>query len=81
MDILTAIFDFLFGCRHADLSRVFTIGGQTYRVCCTCGTRLSYSLSRMRLGARCPETPVTIPVFSRVGRRPISVLSEDFQME
>ena len=53
MDILTVIFDFLFGCRHADLSRVFTIGGQTYRVCCTCGTRLSYSLSRMRLGARC----------------------------
>lgn len=81
MWILAMIFDFLFGCRHADLSRVFTIGGQTYRVCCTCGTRFSYSLSRMRLGARCAEAPVTIPVFSRAGRRSISVFSEDFQME
>jgi hypothetical protein len=81
MYILTAIFDFLFGCRHADLSRVFTIGGQTYRVCCNCGTRFSYSLSRMRLGARCAETPVSLPIFSRLGRRPIAVLSEDFQME
>jgi hypothetical protein len=81
MWILATMLDFLFGCRHSDLSRVFTIDGQTYRVCCTCGARFSYSLSRMRLGARCAEAPATIPVFSRLGRRPISVLSEDFQME
>jgi hypothetical protein len=81
MWILTMMFDFLFGCRHSDLSRVFTIGGQTYRVCCTCGARFSYSLSRMRLEARCAEASVTIPVLSRLGRRPIAAFSEDFQME
>jgi hypothetical protein len=49
------IFDFLFGCRHAELSRVFTIGGRTYRVCCTCGSQFSYSLVRMRMGGRFGE--------------------------
>jgi hypothetical protein len=58
------IFDFLFGCRHAELSRVFTIGGQTYRVCCTCGTRFSYSLASMRLGRRFAEIPAVVPVRS-----------------
>jgi hypothetical protein len=58
------ILDFLFGCRHAELSRVFTIGGQTYRVCCTCGTRFSYSLASMRMGRRYAEIPAVVPVRS-----------------
>jgi hypothetical protein len=55
------IFDFLFGCRHAELSRVFTIGGQTYRVCCRCGARFNYSLKSMRMGGRSIEMPRALP--------------------
>jgi hypothetical protein len=69
------IFDFLFGCRHADLSRVFTISGQTYRVCCTCGSRFSYSLANMRMGRRFAEIPqmTTIrPAPARVPIRPFA---------
>ncbi len=38
MQDLATVFDFLFGCHHSNLSRVFTIRRQTYRVCCDCGT-------------------------------------------
>lgn len=62
------IFDFLFGCRHGDLSRVFTIGGQTYRVCCTCGTRFSYSLANMRMGRRFVDIPERVSVRSAPAR-------------
>jgi hypothetical protein len=65
------IFDFLFGCRHADLSRVFTISGQTYRVCCTCGSRFSYSLANMRMGRRFAEIPQMAPVRPAPARVPI----------
>jgi hypothetical protein len=65
------IFEFLFGCRHADLSRVFTIGGQTYRVCCTCGTRFSYSLANMRMGRRFVDIPERVPVRSAPARFPV----------
>jgi hypothetical protein len=42
---LEIIFDWIFGCHHRHLSRVFTIDRQTYRVCFACGTRLRYSWS------------------------------------
>ncbi len=64
-------FDFLFGCRHAELSRVFTIGGQTYRVCCTCGTRFSYSLANMRMGRRFVDIPERVPLRSAPARFPV----------
>lgn len=47
MDQAGAVFDFVFGCRHGHLSRVFTIGGRTYRVCCDCGRKFDYSLASM----------------------------------
>lgn len=34
---LPAVFQFIFGCRHRHLSRVFTIKNRTYRVCFDCG--------------------------------------------
>lgn len=34
---LLAVFQFIFGCRHRHLSRVFTIKHRTYRVCFDCG--------------------------------------------
>jgi len=58
MEILLAIFDFLFGCHHSNLSRVFTLGGETYRVCCDCGAKYRYSLTTMSTERRIPLTPV-----------------------
>jgi hypothetical protein len=37
MKRLLRIFQFIFGCRHRHLSRVFTIKSRTYRVCFDCG--------------------------------------------
>jgi hypothetical protein len=58
MAILPAILDFLFGCHHAQLSRVFTLQGETYRVCCDCGAKFAYSLERMSMEHRPPLVPV-----------------------
>ncbi|HLV86040.1 MAG TPA: hypothetical protein VKV39_03625 [Candidatus Sulfotelmatobacter sp.] len=40
-----------FGCHHGKLSRVFTIDGRTYKVCCDCGARFRYSLDTMSIVA------------------------------
>jgi hypothetical protein len=58
MAILLAILDFLFGCHHVHLSRVFTLHDETYRVCCDCGTKFAYSLGSMSIEHRRPLTPV-----------------------
>jgi hypothetical protein len=58
MAILLAILDFLFGCHHVHLSRVFTLQGETYRVCCDCGAKFAYSLETMSIERRIPLTPV-----------------------
>ena len=58
MESLLAILDFLFGCHHLHLSRVFTLQGETYRVCCECGARFAYSLKTMSIERRLPLTPV-----------------------
>ena len=52
MQAMVVIFDFLLGCHHGHLSRVFTIDGQTYKVCCDCGAKFNYSLENM-----CIERP------------------------
>jgi hypothetical protein len=49
MEKLVNIFNFVFGCHHSHLSRVFTIDGRTYRVCCDCGAKFKYSLASMRI--------------------------------
>jgi len=41
--------EFAFGCRHAKLSRVFTLEGRSYKVCCDCGARFDYSLRTMSI--------------------------------
>jgi hypothetical protein len=52
MKNLVVALDFLFGCHHQNLSRVFTLDGQTYRVCCDCGARFEYSLMNMSVKRR-----------------------------
>jgi hypothetical protein len=61
---LLALLDFVFGCHHSNLSRVFTLGGQTYRVCCGCGAKFEYSLRGMRIERRMSVLATqTIPPF------------------
>jgi hypothetical protein len=49
--------DYLFGCHHGNLSRVFTIEGKTYQVCCKCGAKFDYSLVEMSMGRRQSRRP------------------------
>jgi hypothetical protein len=46
-EFIHATFDAIFGCRHADLSRPFTLRHQTYKVCLECGREIPYSLATM----------------------------------
>ncbi len=55
MNPLVATIAFLFACRHRNLSRVFTIGGRTYRVCCDCGAEFKYSLTSMSIERQLPR--------------------------
>ena len=58
MASIIAILDFLFGCHHVRLSRVFTLQGETYKVSCDCGAKFGYSLETMAIERRLPLTPV-----------------------
>ncbi len=55
---LVVILDFFFGCHHGQLSRVFTLEGETYRVCLECGARFEYSMETMSMERRIPLAPV-----------------------
>jgi hypothetical protein len=44
--------EFAFGCHHRMLSRVFTIRGRSYKVCCDCGATFRYSLRTMSIVRR-----------------------------
>jgi hypothetical protein len=46
---LAEALDFAFGCHHRKLSRVFTLDGHSYKVCCGCGARFDYSLQTMSI--------------------------------
>jgi len=48
MDLLISVFESLFGCRHGNLSRPFTIEGQTYKVCMDCSSHVFYSPDTMK---------------------------------
>lgn len=54
---LAKIYDIIFGCRHSSLSRVFTIGGETYVVCWLCGKKFPYSLDTMSVHSYKRKTP------------------------
>lgn len=44
---LATVLELAFGCHHRNMSRVFTIDGHSYKVCCDCGARFDYSLRTM----------------------------------
>jgi hypothetical protein len=53
---LASALNYAFGCHHGHLSRVFTIEGKSYKVCCDCGAHLPYSLERMAVVHRRPAS-------------------------
>ena len=55
---LVVILDFLFGCHHGHLSRVFTLGGEAYRVCFDCAAKFEYSLKTMSVERRLSSAAV-----------------------
>ena len=55
MTYMAAALEFLFGCHHNNLSRVFTISRRSYRVCCDCGAQFRYSLDTMSIQQRDPS--------------------------
>ena len=46
---LANVLEIAFGCHHRKLSRVFTIEGHSYKVCCDCGQKFDYSLRTMSI--------------------------------
>ena len=42
MTFLLRVFQFVVGCHHSDMSRVFTIKKRSYRVCVACGREFEY---------------------------------------
>lgn len=46
---LVVALDFAMGCHHRHMSRVFTLEGRTYKVCCDCGEDFDYSLQKMSI--------------------------------
>jgi hypothetical protein len=48
MELFQSVFEAIFGyCRHSNLSRPFTIDGQTYKVCIDCSQQVFYSRDTM----------------------------------
>lgn len=67
MSIGTTILNWLFGCRHRQLSRAFTAENETYKVCLKCGARLRYSwqtMSLVREGTNPKRPAVNAPLHS-----------------
>lgn len=47
-ELFQSLFEAIFGfCRHSNLSRPFTIEGQTYKVCLDCSQQIFYSRDTM----------------------------------
>jgi hypothetical protein len=57
MNNVMTVMDYLFGCHHKNLSRVFTINKHSYKVCCDCGKAFDYSLETMSI-QRLPHDPL-----------------------
>lgn len=54
--------DLAFGCHHRRLSRVFTVEGRSYKVCCDCGAKFAYSWQTMSIVRR----PRLFPAWRRL---------------
>jgi hypothetical protein len=72
---LANVLDFAFGCHHTKLSRVFTLEGHTYKVCCDCGATFMYSLETMSVVHRSKLFPMFRRLRARSRRKRLLRLS------
>jgi len=67
------MFQFVFGCHHAKLSRAFTIKKRTYKICFECGHEFDYSWALMHpVQANVPAS-TCVPT-GRVSQAEVSVI-------
>jgi len=57
MEWIMRAYDLVFGCHHRNLSRVFSIEGSSYKVCCQCGANFPYSWESMHIIKGKERTP------------------------
>jgi hypothetical protein len=74
MKLLQNLLEFIFGCRHRHLSRVFTIKHRTYRVCFDCGREFDLPNP---LGAE--STLLKPPVWERILIPPADASAHSFR--
>jgi hypothetical protein len=67
IQFMSDVADYVFGCRHKALSRVFTIGRGTYKVCCDCGAEFECSLRTMSAKRRAGTWPFARDVNAEIG--------------
>jgi hypothetical protein len=67
MKLLRWIFQFVFGCHHSQLSRVFTIKERTYQVCVECGQEIEYSWKLMHSTQPSITDNAYVPLNSAIG--------------
>ena len=65
----------IFGCKHRQLSRLFTLGGHTYQACFDCGAELEYDLDLMRPTGRRVPGPIVHPDMVAMRRKSLPVAS------
>lgn len=46
--VLSFFSEIVFGCSHSRVTRPFTLGDKTYKVCLECGKQIYYSAQEMR---------------------------------
>ena len=77
-DFFTSVLEALFGCRHSNLSRPFTIDAQTYKVCMDCSSQIFYSPETMKpLSARELRRHRTLETSASVAIMPATAEARD----
>jgi hypothetical protein len=68
---MAVILNFLFGCRHKQITRPMTPGRKpgtrfagTYVACLECGAEFRYDLDEMRIGESIPRQPLSSNVIA-----------------
>jgi len=76
MRLLLELFRILCGRHHLNLSRVFTLGDSTYRVCCNCGAQFAYCLETMSVLRAARPAPLAQDLRRAIGNSKLFLKGE-----